>query len=127
MSDYDFIDRGEGNKVTVYVQIEMDADELWSRVFGAEPFAFGSWWLYAKYRDGAEWDRAGAIDLEIEDPEEGEGSGIGVGKRVDMDVLLDAISKCPPHIVSDLIEDNMDCVSADYILQVAVLGECVYG
>lgn len=113
--------------VTVSVQMEMDPDDLWSRVFGAEPFSFGSWWLKVDYIDATDWDKAGVVDLWIEDPDEDEGSGIPLKRLVTLDTLVEAIGLCPPHIVSDLIEDNMDCVSADYILQVAVLGECVYG
>lgn len=111
-------------KVTVKVQIEMDADELWSRIFGAEPWSFGSWWRKAKYAEGTDWNKAGKITVKMDNPEDDDKA---VTKTIGVDDLLAAIEKCPPHIVSDLIEDNMDCISADYIVQVAVLGECVYG
>lgn len=114
------------DKVTVSVRIKMDRDELWSRVWGADPWSFGSWWHDARFLEG-EWDKAGQIKVTLDDPEYPEGSGESVQKVIDMDVLLEAIAKCPPHIVSDLIEDNMDSISADYIAQVAVYGECVYG
>jgi len=63
----------------------------------------------------------------MEDPDEEEGSGKYVTKTIGVDDLLAAVAKCPPHIVTDLIEDNMDSISSDYIVQVAVLGDCIYG
>lgn len=112
------------DKVTVTVTQEIEADELWSRIFGAEPWAFGSWWRGAKYGPDTDWDKAGTIAVALEDPEDEEGV---VMKTLTVSDVAAALSKCPPHIVAEIMDDNADCVSADFVIQVAVLGECVYG
>lgn len=114
------------DEVTVSVVLKYDADELWSRIFGADPESFGSWWLDMEYLSG-DWDKAGEIRVSLEDPDEGEGSGIPVVKVLTIQDLADALSKCPPHVVSDVLNDNVDCIVAGYVIQVAVFGDCVYG
>ena len=97
-------------------------DELWSRVFGGGWESMGDWWVSCEWHDGTDWDRPGRVTLRCDDGDDGTAEA-----TIDMAALVAALGKCPPHIVSDVLDDNVDAVSSDFVLQVAVLGECVFG
>jgi len=112
---------------TVKVEVLIEESELWSRVFGAEPFSFGSHWRKVEWLEG-DWDVPGRVRLTCENDGDGEGYEYATTTvEVDMSAILEALTKCPAHIVSEIIDDNADCVSADYVLQTAVLGEVIWG
>jgi hypothetical protein len=109
----------------IKVTYRMDDNELWSRIFGAAPESW-SWWRSWTWLDGTDWNKAGRVRLGIDDPDYGEGEKV-LRSVITMTELVTAIEKAPAHVQCDLIGDNMDADSADVILQIAVLGEVIYG
>lgn len=100
----------------------IDDAELWSRIFGGGWESFGSHWQEAAWHDGTDWDKPGRVTLWCENEDGGTTKA-----TIDMAGLVAALEKCPPHIVSEVLDDNVDAVSSDFVLQVAVLGECIFG
>lgn len=100
----------------------IDDTELWSRIWGGGWESFGSWWISQRDEDGTDWDKPGVTWLTIEGDD-----GKPVKGRIDMAALVKAVENCPPHIQSSIMDDNVDAIVSDYVLQVAVLGECIYG
>lgn len=106
----------------------IDVEELWSETFG-------SGWEYApfdirvKYANGTDWDVPGMAVVAIHNEEE------WVIKQVGIATLLDAYRKIRAmadqgeynHCGTGVDLGNFDaCVSAD-LLQLAVLGEIIFG
>ena len=111
----------EDKKITL--KIEMTEQELWEAVFGSSPFSFGSWWKSAEYVGNAQWDVVGMVEVSIEDPK-----GNIIHKALDVHDLAKALPIANKLVWMDLFNfDNYDCICSDAILQVAVLGEVVYG
>lgn len=100
-----------------------DDKELWSRIFGAEPTSW-CWWLGETYLSG-DWETPGVVRLTIQDPDNEDEPPLS--KDIDLDSLIAAVQAAPIYVQNDVMNDNVDAGSADCILQIAVLGEIVYG
>ncbi len=111
--------------VTITAPIYMQADELWSRVFGAEPAMFGSHWVDFSYIQG-DWDKAGLVKVTLEDPEN---EYTSVSMKIDVANLAAGLSdpNFPEHLRQDILNDNVDCISADALIQHIVYGAIVFG
>jgi hypothetical protein len=111
--------------VTITTPIYMQADELWRRVFGADPETFGGWWRAITYMEG-DWDKAGLAEVILEDPEDEDKS---VSMMLNAANLAAGLSDpaFPEHLRQDILNDNVDCVSADALIQHIVYGEIVFG
>lgn len=112
--------------VTINAPYVIDADALWSRIFGAEPQAAGSHWRGLRFLNGCDWDRHGAAEVTLEDPEDEDKT---VTRRVTIETLALSLSELsfPEHLRREILDDEADCVSADAVIQYAVYGEIVFG
>jgi len=111
---------GEKFKVT----IEIDADDLWSEVLGANPEIWG-WWHRFSIIDGND-DKVGCLHYEIDDPDKDEGAGGIKGFLTVSDLVRGYQIVCDryPHL-SHL--DEQDAISADAILQCTIFDDIIYG
>lgn len=103
----------------INLAMQVDADELWSSVFGSGFDTF-PWWHSVQFLDGAEWNVRGTVELEIDDPEFPEGSG----KYRTM--YVNVYDLAAHWRVGDDPED-MDSIAADALLQSVIFGTEVYG
>lgn len=112
---------------TVSIITEIDADELWSRIWGSEPWSFGSWWRGLRYMTG-DWDKVGQVRVVLEDPEGNEDTGLVMG-TITLDKIVAALNdpQFPAHLRNNIMQDNADCVDSDAVIQFIVYGEIVYG
>lgn len=111
---------------TITVPYIISHDALWSRVFGACPERFGSWWRRLEFLDDTTWETAGIARVWLEDPEDED-------KTVQADIRAEAIALTlsdltfPDHLRQEILDDNTDCISADAVIQHIVYGEIVFG
>jgi len=106
------------------IEIEIDQYQLWRDVFGSSPFSFGTWWTDAEYLDGSDWENPGRISLTCTD----EVTGEETTKIISAEDLARALPTANDLVSIDLWDfDNYDSIASDAILQVAVLGEVIYG
>ena len=107
----------------VTVEIEVDTQELWESVFGASPFSFGDHWVDVHYSLGTEWDKIGSVIITCLNADDKE-----VTKTVTIESLLEALPIANSKVSMNLLDfDDYDAVCADAILQVAVIGDVVFG
>lgn len=111
--------------VTINAPVIIDADELWSRIWGAEPQSFGSWWRYIDHGDG-DWDKASPTTVVLEDPDDEEAA---FTRTITVELIALALSEpsFPAHLRQDILDDNADCISADAVIQHIVYGEIIFG
>ena len=111
--------------INIAVPYLFDADELWSRIFGADPEAFGSWWHGITYKEG-DWDKAGLVEVVLEDPDDEHAT---VNKTIGINDIAAALSSpsFPQHLRQNIIDDNTDCIDADAVIQHIMYGEIIYG
>lgn len=118
--------------IEITQKVDVDPQELWEATFGSS-FEVHEWWVGIEYVNGADWDKPGVAHLEIDDPEQ---PGRSCFRDVDMDRLLWAVAKataeCRDACTGNAInpakgEVDFDACVGDCILQIAVLGEVVYG
>lgn len=105
------------------ITFEVNDQELWEATWGSSALAWGSWWIDCEFLDEADWDKIGQVKLTIEDVNE---------KHVTKVLGLEDIAKALPianqQVYMDLFNfGNYDAICADAILQVAMLGEVIYG
>lgn len=113
--------------ITLNVPYVIDADELWRRVWGANPESFGSWWRGIEFVD-CDWDRIGGglVHVTMDSPEE---DGTVVERGVVLDDIVATLSDLsfPDHLRQEILDDNADCISADAVIQHVVYGEIIFG
>lgn len=111
--------------VTIAAPLQIDADELWSRIWGSEPQAAGSHWHGLRFMTG-DWDEVGQVRVVLEDLDDED-------KRIDatitMDKIVDALNDpaFPAHLRQNIMDDNADCIDSDAVIQHIVYGEVVFG
>jgi hypothetical protein len=121
-------------EVNVHIDIEVDPDELWFCTFGSS-FETWDWWANVEYLDGADWDKPGKVRLSIwTDPDD---HRVGkTNKTIDIDDLLFAVERAVVECVDACTgrkivvtpgDVDFDACVGDCILQIAVLGEVVFG
>lgn len=117
---------------SISMGVEVDPHELWESTFGSS-FEQWEWWRSVEYLDGADWDKPGMVRLGIDDPTGVEDTYTLV---VTMPRLLQAVEQavntCVDACTGQPInvkkgEVDFDACVGDCILQIAVLGEVVYG
>ena len=105
------------------VEIEIDEQELWSSVFGSAWESFGTHWVEAEWLEG-DWENIGRVRLVAED----ETDGSRTEKVVGLEEILKALPIANSQVSMDLFDfEDYDSICGDAVLQVAVLGEVVYG
>lgn len=108
----------------ITISVKVDDQELWSAVFGSAFESFGTHWHEIEYLDGADWDKIGKVRLVAIDEETLEKTE----KVVGIEELIQALPIANSQVYMDLLNfDNYDAICGDAVLQVAVLGEVVYG
>ena len=108
----------------VNIEVEIDEQELWDAVFGSAFESFGNHWYEVDYLDDTEWDKMGKVRLVAIDEE----TLVQTEKIVGIEELLKALPIANKQVYMDLYNfDDYDAVCGDAVLQVAVLGEVVYG
>jgi len=111
-------------ETTATVQIEINKQELWDAVFGSAFESFGNHWYEVDYLDDTDWDKIGKVRLVAID----EMTLLKTEKIVGIEELLKALPIANEQVYMDLYDfDDYDAVCGDAVLQVAVLGEVVYG
>jgi hypothetical protein len=116
------------DKVTVNVAKEYDADDLWSMIFGAAGETW-NWWHSVDFLDGADWDKAGRVYLEADDPDhEGERDEF-VNGTFTIDDVIKALTELADHpmVMRHLQNEDFDACSADCVMQQMLYGETVWG
>jgi hypothetical protein len=109
---------------TIMLQLEVDKQELWQTVFGSAFETFGNHWHEIEYLGDADWDIIGQVRLVAID----EDSLEKTEKVIGIEELAKAVVKANKEVYMDLLDfDNYDAVAGDAVLQVAVLGEVIYG
>jgi len=103
--------------------------ERFSAIMGACP-TYWSWWRSIEYHDGGDWDQPSDVTLGIDDPAD---ETKVVVKRVSARAIVRALGTAVRTVpsmkhIDPYDEDlDLDACDADCVLQIAVLGEVVYG
>jgi hypothetical protein len=106
------------------INIEVDDKELWSAVFGSAFESFGNHWWEIEYQKGTNWENVGKVKLVAFD----EVTMEKTEKIVGIEDLVKALPIANKQVSMDLLDfDNYDAICGDAVLQVAVLGEVIYG
>lgn len=120
-------------EVTVTIRwSEERVTELWRNIMGGA-FEVNPWWVGVKYLLDAEWDVPGPVILYIANPDDGEDAEEEF-RTITPENVVNALYKAMDKGYVDActgtpIHENMDwdSCSSDVILQIAVLGDVVYG
>ena len=114
----------------VNIEVQFDLEEWWSAIFGC---AYESlpWWFGEKFHDGGSWEFPSDVTLVSESPfdetDEFDSEVKSVTKRFTVEDIRAAFNKAVAEKPDLLDLDSYDCYSGDYILQIAMYGEVVFG
>lgn len=109
---------------TIIIPLEIKKQELWDAVFGSAFETFGNHWYEIEYLGDASWDVIGKVKLTAID----EDTLLKTKKVVGIEELAQALPKANEKVYMDLFDfDNYDAICGDAVLQMAVLGDVVYG
>jgi len=116
-------------KAPIIVSRSIRADEFWSNIMGSAWESY-EWWLELEYLDGAEWDRVGRVRITVLDPSSDTDEAIT--KVIGLPDLIEAWDKalrtCSTLGNSQPLNiEDLDAADGDCVLQIAVLGEVIYG
>lgn len=105
---------------------------LWCNILGGG-WEYCSWWREVRYAEGADWDKPGKVTLWVDHPDFAEGTK-EKRKTISPKDVVEALYKAMEKGYVDACtgspifeEMSWDQCSSDVILQIAVLGEVVYG
>lgn len=102
---------------------EVDAKDFWMHIMGAG-WETWTWWKAVSYVSNANWDTPGIVQLTIWDPDTESNE---VTKTLNLDDLVKAYEDFNNDRGSRIHYTDMDAMWSDAVLQIAVLGEIVYG
>lgn len=109
---------------TIIIPLEVNKQELWEAVFGSAWETFGNHWYAVEYLDDASWDVIGKVKLVAID----EVTLLKTEKVLGIEEIAQALPIANQQVSMDLFDfDDYDAICGDAVLQVAVLGEVVYG
>jgi hypothetical protein len=109
---------------TITIPLTHIKQELWEAVFGSAFESFGNHWHEIEYLGNTDWDVIGQVRLVAID----EISLLKTEKIVGIEELAKALPIANQQVSMDLFDfDDYDAICGDAVLQVAVLGEVVYG
>jgi hypothetical protein len=109
---------------TIIIPLAVKKQELWESVFGSAFESFGTHWHEVEYLGDADWDVIGQVKLTAID----EVSLLKTEKVVGIQELANALPIANEQVSMDLFDfEDYDAICGDAVLQVAVLGEVVYG
>ena len=108
----------------ITIAVEVNKQELWDAVFGSAWESFGNHWYSCEYLGDTSWDKIGQVKLVAID----EITLLKTEKVVGIEELAKALPIANEQVSMDLFDfDDYDAICGDAVLQVAVLGEVVYG
>ena len=108
----------------ITIAVEVNKQELWDAVFGSAFESFGTHWHAVEYLGETDWDKIGQVKLVAID----EVTLLKTEKIVGIEELAKALPIANEQVSMDLFDfDDYDAICGDAVLQVAVLGEVVYG
>ena len=125
------------NTITIAVEKTFDANDLWTAITGSG-WEQSSWWRKVRYNDEAksDWHEKGdpttfSVVVSVDDPKD---MNKALTKTITFADVVEACKKvwaaklyhCFGHRIDDNI-NNYDSCAGDAIMQMAVLGEVVYG
>ena len=120
--------------LTVTIKVVWDEEritDLWSQVMGGA-FEYCSWWREVRYIGEADWDKPGKVTLVIENPGStgAKTKRKTIGPKDVVQALYTAMERghrdaCTGRPITEHMD--WDQCSSDVVLQIAVLGEVVYG
>jgi hypothetical protein len=121
--DQGYVDGFMQRQGRLYAEQQIDD---WKSIFGASAEMW-SWWRWIEFLDG-DWDKPCSVILHIEDPDD-ETKVVGHLRHPEeiFAALATATELYPWHFVRHCGELDLDASSADVVLQVAALGDVVYG
>jgi hypothetical protein len=116
--------RNKMSEETIIIPLEVKKQELWEAVFGSAWETFGNHWYSCEYLGDTSWDVIGQVKLVAID----EVTLLKTEKIVGIEELAKALPIANEQVSMDLFDfDDYDAICGDAVLQVAVLGEVVYG
>ena len=108
----------------ITIAVEINKQELWEAVFGSAWESFGNHWYSCEYLGDTSWDKIGQVKLVAID----EITLLKTEKVVGIEELAKALPIANEQVYMDLFDfDDYDAICGDAVLQMAVLGEVVYG
>lgn len=108
---------------TIVVPVEIDRKELWSSVMGSAWETFGDHWQECEYLSGDWDDPSSKVRLVCLDSDDNK-----VEKIITIDDLAQALPIANQKVYMDLFNfDEYDAICGDAVLQVAVIGDVVFG
>ena len=109
---------------TIIIPLAVKKQELWEAVFGSAFECFGTHWHEVEHLGDADWDVIGQVRLVAID----EVTLLKTEKVVGIEELANALPIANEQVSMNLFDfDDYDAICGDAVLQVAVLGEVVYG
>jgi hypothetical protein len=109
---------------TIIIPLAVKKQELWEAVFGSAWESFGTHWHECEYLGDADWEHIGQVRLVAID----EVTLLKTEKVIGIQELANALPIANEQVSMDLFDfDDYDAICGDAVLQVAVLGEVVYG
>ena len=108
----------------------MTDQQLWEMTFGTSGESF-SWWSNLKFIEG-DWDTPGIASIAIEDPDDEARLVFAELRIADIRAAAEkaretCVDACMGSAISLDEEADWDACVSDCVLQMAVLGEVVYG
>lgn len=112
------------------IEIEVSNYALWEAVFGSDLYGAGPWWQRLIYHGDADYETIGLVEVWVDDPDDEEQV---LKVKVGIDDLIKALqivyqkgtTHCGGIFVGNL--DDPDSCTADYLLQIAIFGDVIYG
>ncbi len=104
--------------------------ELWCATFGTSGEEY-SWWHEVTFLEG-DWDEPGVVRLGIEDPDQPRNTIKKIVTYDDVEAaalkaMSTSVDACTGLGISISADMDWDACVSDCVLQIAVLGEVVYG
>lgn len=109
----------------IVIPVQVEPEEFWSNLLGSA-WEDWDWWQSIKYSEGSQWDKVGEITVSITDPDDEEEEEV-ITKTLGVQDLADAYAKYISQTKNTVNWEDFDACSGDAVLQIAVLGEIVYG
>lgn len=125
------------NDIDMMTAFLLSTDErkqaVWESALGSA-FEVCPWWLRVKFVEG-DWDQIGRVALEIVNPDDEMGPPVPATVGIDEIARAYATAVCKGYadactghrITLDTLDEGMDSCSSDVVMQIAVLGDVIYG
>ena len=107
----------------IVIQVPFKRQELWEAVFGSAFETFGTHWQEVDYVGDTDWDKIGSVRLVCHNADYK-----NVEKIITIDDIAGALPKANAKVYMDLFDlEQYDAIAGDAVLQMAVIGDVVFG